>query len=631
MGLKKNATPDRSLTSIKFADQSVIPRNTSFISRSTNLFDALTAISGAGLNSTTGVLTVNATAFASGIIPILPNVEYSVNGTSVRRVLYDVSMVFISTSTTSGTFTTPTNAAFMRLSAPTAQLNTLQLNESATLLDYEVFYNDLNNIGVNGNLIKSQSIHNSQYASDSITPDKIKFITKSSNLFDAVNVTLGKSLDTVTGAVVDNLTSTISPIINASEGKEYTINGTGVRRILYDKDMKFISSSTTAGTFTTPTNTVFIRLAVPNSQVVTTQLNEGNTLLPYEDFYNYIDLSLMGNKLPYRFSTEEIIGDYVPISVEASDGSVVGGFNQETDMVQDIYGKYDALVALYPSYITKDLIGYDSAGVLPIYSYTFNPTLSQRTAIGYGYTPYPKIIIGGGIHGNGTEDSGDSHAQVYSLYYFLKDICSNWDQSSILEYLRWKVRFVVVPIQNPWGFNNRSRRNENLVDLARNYDHIWYAGTLGSDTYGGTAPFSEVEAQAMRDLIISNADAITITDFHGRGAPPDDQLIMFDITKGNELYYVAEHHIGKLSRKWRNYELTDLEFYGYILDNLAPNGKVHGWGTKVMKIPSAVVEGFANSGSVGTLTTNGIEVMTMNAELSGNWIVSMLKHFKSKY
>jgi Zinc carboxypeptidase len=350
---------------------------------------------------------------------------------------------------------------------------------------------------------------------------------------------------------------------------------------------------------------------------------------------NYTVNSVFNRVKSYEFSPEELIGDYEPISAEATNGTVSGGFDASTVMAQDIYNAYDSLMASYPGYITRELIGYDSAGVLPIYAYKFTPQQSQRSYISGTYKPYPKVIVGSAIHGNGQTDAGDRETTVFALYYFLKDICENWSQSELLEYLRWNVRFIVVPVQNPWGFNNRSRRNENLVDLSRNYDYAWtptVGGNVGDNTYGGPSAFSESESRAMRDLILANSDAIHLIDLHSRGGlPTDDQLIMFDMTINNELYYSAEYHIGKLSRKWKNrsYGLNDLTHYGTIYDSIIAAGKVHGWGTNIAGIPSIVVEGFANRSS-GTLTTNGIEVMTMNTELIGNWILYVLKYFKRK-
>ncbi|HGO9410845.1 TPA: M14 family metallopeptidase [Bacillus cereus] len=346
---------------------------------------------------------------------------------------------------------------------------------------------------------------------------------------------------------------------------------------------------------------------------------------------NYIVNSKAGTKdKVYQFSDEEIVGTYTPTSVEVINGTVEGGFDERTVMVNDVYALWDTLMSENPNYIKKELIGYDHAGTLPIYKYEFTPT-KPNNEINFPYKEFPKMIIGGGIHGNGQQDAGDRYTQVFSLYFFFRDICRNWKTNEILEYLRWNVRFVIVPIQNPWGFNNRSRRNQNQVDLNRNYDYNWKPGTIGENAYPGPSPFSESESRAMRDLVLQHSDAISLVDFHTRGGnPTDDKLIMYDMSKGNELFYPARTHVTKMTHRWKEYGFTDVDFYGYIIDVISPISKLHDWSTNVAGVPGLVVEGFANSGTAQPVPSNGEEIMRMNTELVGNWIWFVLKYYKNK-
>ncbi|MGE0002727.1 MAG: M14 metallopeptidase family protein [Fimbriimonadaceae bacterium] len=89
----------------------------------------------------------------------------------------------------------------------------------------------------------------------------------------------------------------------------------------------------------------------------------------------------------------------------------------------------------------------------------------------------------------------------------------------------------IVPVVNPDGYNHTWttyrlwRKNRRLnsdgsrgVDLNRNYAKGWggqgSSGNPGSETYRGTAPFSEPEMQAVRDLALSIPNIAGFIDFH---------------------------------------------------------------------------------------------------------------------
>jgi len=94
------------------------------------------------------------------------------------------------------------------------------------------------------------------------------------------------------------------------------------------------------------------------------------------------------------------------------------------------------------------------------------------------------------------------------------------------------VEFLIVPIMNPDGYeytwtNTRLwRKNRRIntgsscrgVDLNRNWGFQWGGAGAStntcSDTYRGTAAFSEPETQVMRDFIIANPRIKTTMDWH---------------------------------------------------------------------------------------------------------------------
>ena len=105
---------------------------------------------------------------------------------------------------------------------------------------------------------------------------------------------------------------------------------------------------------------------------------------------------------------------------------------------------------------------------------------------------------------------------------------------------------VLMPIVNPWGYDNRRRQNINGVDLNRNGDERWeeYVGrpndageyAPGCYDWKGTAPFSELETQAWK-RVLDRIDPHAVLDFHGNaGGRGNNRLIFIPSTgaPGNE-------------------------------------------------------------------------------------------------
>ena len=96
------------------------------------------------------------------------------------------------------------------------------------------------------------------------------------------------------------------------------------------------------------------------------------------------------------------------------------------------------------------------------------------------------------------------------------------------------VEFLVVPVLNPdgyeysrnvnrnWRKNRRNNGNGSFgVDLNRNFGFEWggpgSSGNTNSGVYRGPSPFSEPEAQALRDLFLDNQHIVSHIDYHSFG------------------------------------------------------------------------------------------------------------------
>ena len=162
---------------------------------------------------------------------------------------------------------------------------------------------------------------------------------------------------------------------------------------------------------------------------------------------------------------------------------------------------WESLRTLYPTYITRTALGLDASDTYTIYKYVLSPPAPQKS-----------IIVGASIHGG--EKTG-----AYTLYRLAKELCENWNDEK-LSYIRSNVELVILPCQNPWGYENRTRWNATLVNLARNFDYKWsdYVVVDENDVKGASA-FSEVESQYIRDVLLDyQEDCVAYIDIHNTGS-----------------------------------------------------------------------------------------------------------------
>lgn len=161
------------------------------------------------------------------------------------------------------------------------------------------------------------------------------------------------------------------------------------------------------------------------------------------------------------------------------------------------------LMKQHPDYISRQTLGKDSSCTFPIYRYVFEPKNYDRT-----------IIMISSAHGN-------EYTSFFGLCRLLEEVCNNYQSDSNLYYLRHKVKMVVIPVVNPWGFVNKNRRNVNGVDLNRNTDYRWNEytsvnGQIGGKYYKGSKPFSEKESQYVKQTVeeFKDDNLVAFMDLH---------------------------------------------------------------------------------------------------------------------
>lgn len=236
-----------------------------------------------------------------------------------------------------------------------------------------------------------------------------------------------------------------------------------------------------------------------------------------------------------RKSDKEMVLNPFYLNVPRGDG-IEGSVNISTLTVSQMYGLWDNLIAQYPQFLASNNLGYDESGTYQLRKITFNFAGNSDTAYAKR-----KVMMIVNIHGPG--NSGDSKMQSYLVYYFLKWILDNRYSDTLAEWFIMNYQFVIIPIANPWGYDNNSRGNYNNVDLARNFDVSWVAGESYAGTTCGESAASEVETQMMQSVINDNNDAYMFIDFHSHN---ENNAYMQILPNSDNIAY----RIGKFVRRF---------------------------------------------------------------------------------
>lgn len=169
----------------------------------------------------------------------------------------------------------------------------------------------------------------------------------------------------------------------------------------------------------------------------------------------------------------------------------------------DVFALYDEMLGVKSDgyKISKELLGKDQSETYDIYKYIFEPKNYSRS-----------ILISTGMH-------GQEIVPIFTLLVMLQNIVNNPSKTELYKYLRNNVRIIIVPIYNPWGFNQTPRvyPNSRLVNPNRNFGIKEEWENFDAPAYGtesnpyqgkGTAPFSEAETTIMRNVVEEYKDEI---------------------------------------------------------------------------------------------------------------------------
>jgi len=254
------------------ADYSVTPKRTSFFKAGKNLFNKVNATSGYFVDRTNGNLVANASYYASEFIPVIASTQYTNSPDTTQSAFYDSAKVYISGTLATGTVTTPSNCAYMRISVGVANINKGQLELGAVSTAFEPFRY----------YIPDDQIQN---GANSVTPEITNFLHLGKNLFNKADVTTGYYIDYTNGTLVANAFYSVSNYIYVEPSTQY-IRSYDHQMVYYDANKVYISGRTSSllGAFTTPANCRYIRTTVSTSLIDTIQLELGAVSTLYEPY-----------------------------------------------------------------------------------------------------------------------------------------------------------------------------------------------------------------------------------------------------------------------------------------------------------------------------------------------------------
>lgn len=285
-------------------------------------------------------------------------------------------------------------------------------------------------------------------------------------------------------------------------------------------------------------------------------------------------------------------------------------------------GLFTALATTNPEYVTEKTLGKDATGTYDIKSYV----LDAPTTISSGYdsamkNKKPTFIITSGLHGVEPD-------AVHMVYHFMKDLCENYMESEHLEYLRNHVRFVIVPISNPWGYVNQTYNNSNDVDLNKNFGHGYRTnGTANT----GTGAYSEAETLLLKGVFDTYKDAVFHLECHGKYGEDTSfaQTIWFSLMRSlnSELIELCADTITKqIGRRLHKLGYnTDKSVGGYIT-YYGTNGRPKDYTGTEYGMLSATMEG---TGKIYGTSGYSIDTQKINCEALENFILQVFSSLEN--
>lgn len=255
-----------------------------------------------------------------------------------------------------------------------------------------------------------------------------------------------------------------------------------------------------------------------------------------------------------------LAGNYTDYYASPNYTESVHGAALTATTITDVYNRYDAIAATHWGRMKRTLLGYGGDANnnpntdLPIYEYAI------KTLGGNGLLSSPTILITSGVH-------GEEKSAVWSTMLFFEQLMNNWESHAGLASIFSNVNIKIIPVVNPSGFNTHTRPNARGVDINRNMSYKWAEYDGNNDPLNafpsnkGTAVYSELEAQIVRDWLIANRNAIAYLDYHNTATN-----LVFTSTPNVDLQYIFSNQLRRLTFRWgKRYSFNpQIDTVGYV-------------------------------------------------------------------
>lgn len=385
------------------------------------------------------------------------------------------------------------------------------------------------------------SLTTEKYADKSVNENKVTFFGASSkNLFDPYKLTVGKSISTTTGELINFASHKTSDFIRVLPNTDYKSNVNLGTIGFYDINKNFLSFKSqqlSTGYMTTPPNTAYVRfsLAITTDEKVL-QFQQGQFSTSFEKHRvlntEYLsDSSLSGDKLKedsispgkttfLKASLTPNVFDKTKVSrglVSSSDGTINTAYSTysvsdyipvEAGEIYKSTSKSDGAMYDASKVYVSGLQGHNGEFIVPSGVNFVRLTFSNddldtgmiaKDELPSRYTPY-------GYHGL---ELSDNFKQA--IEKMLPNDSPGHRNTSIWEGKRWVTLGDSITWQDgkPYGSGNTARGYQTVINEKLNFSAVYNHGVSGAPMANGTANGDGTNATG-KSVVYTNIDLVTI-------------------------------------------------------------------------------------------------------------------------
>ena len=341
------------------------------VSLGKNLFNKLTVKNGYYIDAS-GNLKTNSTLSLSHYIKVNPNTSYYIQNTNTggaSNVWFDKEFNAIEEAAKSGVTTSPSNAAYIRLSISTAVIDNAMFFEGSTATSYEPYTENYDNeqkfVRLETQMAADKTELETQMA------DK-KSVSLGKNLFNKLTVKNGYYID-ASGNLKTNSTLSLSHYIKVNPNTSYYIQNTntgGASNVWFDKEFNAIEEAAKSGVTTSPSNAAYIRLSISTAVIDNAMFFEGSTATSYEPYTENYD-----NEQRFAKQEEAINNTNATLdTLQSQMPKVVVGKNLfDPDKAGNGFLRQDGTVTNSTTYVTSGYIAVEGGKMITAHPLALGP------------------------------------------------------------------------------------------------------------------------------------------------------------------------------------------------------------------------------------------------------------------